>query len=95
MNAFLMLLIVASIYAILGTSFFRTRAPEYFADFFTSLFTMFQVLSGDSWASAVSRGLFDVEGGGPGATEHAVAFFFISYVLINSVMLLNVRLAKP
>ena len=26
------------------------------------------------------------EYGGPGITEHAVAFFFISYVLINSVM---------
>jgi len=33
------------------------------------------------------------ENGGPGMTEHAVAFFFISYVLINSVMLLNVVVA--
>lgn len=31
--------------------------------------------------------------GGPGMTEHAVAFFFISYVLINSIMLLNVVVA--
>ena len=41
-----------------ATSFFRERAPEFFKDFFTSLFTMFQVLSGDSWASGVSRTMF-------------------------------------
>jgi hypothetical protein len=41
-----------------ATSFFRERAPEYFKDFFTSLFTMFQVLSGDGWASGVSRTMF-------------------------------------
>ena len=43
-NAFpTILLIVASMYAILATTFFRDRAPEYFDDFATSLFTMFQV----------------------------------------------------
>jgi hypothetical protein len=36
-NAFLLLFIVAAIYAILGTTFFRKRAPEYFLDFKTSL----------------------------------------------------------
>ena len=41
-----------------ATSFFRERAPEFFKDFFTSLFTMFQVLSGDGWASGVSRTMF-------------------------------------
>ena len=41
-----------------GTSFFRERAPDFFRDFLTSLFTMFQVLSGDSWASGVSRTMF-------------------------------------
>jgi len=41
-----------------ATSFFRERAPDFFRDFLTSLFTMFQVLSGDSWASGVSRSMF-------------------------------------
>jgi voltage-gated sodium channel len=43
-NAFLILFIIAAIYAILGTSFFGELSPEYFLNFKTSLFTMFQVL---------------------------------------------------
>jgi hypothetical protein len=46
-NAFFILFIIAAIYAILGTNFFGTQSPEYFLNFKTSLFTMFQVLSGD------------------------------------------------
>jgi len=42
-NAFFLLFIIAAIYAILGTNFFGDQAPEYFFNFKTSLFTMFQV----------------------------------------------------
>jgi hypothetical protein len=42
-NAFMILLIIASVYAIVGTTFFYDTSPEYFANFHTSLFTMFQV----------------------------------------------------
>jgi voltage-gated sodium channel len=92
-NAFLILLIVASLYAIVATSLFADRTPEYFADFSTSIFTMFQILSGDSWASGISRLLFSVDGGGTGSTDPSIALFFVSYILINSIMLLNVVVA--
>jgi hypothetical protein len=57
---------------------------------------MFQVLSGDGWASDVARPLFvkneeDEKSGNK--TDPTVAFFFVSYILINSVMLLNVVVA--
>jgi voltage-gated sodium channel len=42
-NAFLILLIIAAVYAILGTNFFSETSPEFFGNFSTSLFTMFQV----------------------------------------------------
>ena len=45
-NAFFILLIISSVYAVLGTNFFRHRSPEFFSDFLTALFTMFQVLAG-------------------------------------------------
>ena len=45
-NAFVILVIIAAVYAVLGTQLFRARSPEYFGDFLASLFTMFQVLSG-------------------------------------------------
>jgi hypothetical protein len=34
------------VYAIIGTNFFSKRTPEHFSNFHTSLFTMFQVMSG-------------------------------------------------
>ena len=37
--------------------------------------------------------MFALEGGGRGKTGTDVAFFFVSYLLINSVMLLNVVVA--
>ena len=90
-NAFLILFITSCVYGVLGTNFFREMEPEYFENFLTSLFTMFQVLTGDSWASAVSRTLFINHN--RGKTNYAIAFFFISYILICSVMLLNVVIA--
>ena len=67
-----------------GTNFFRERAPEFFGNFKASLFTMFQVLSGDS---SVARIIFGDD------TEADVALFFVSYILIASIMLLNVVVA--
>ena len=87
-NAFFILLICTAIYATLGTHIFGERSPEHFADFLTSLFTMFQVVSGDGWASTISRSLFH-----EGKTDHAVAFFFVSFYFINTIVLLNVVVA--
>jgi voltage-gated sodium channel len=69
-NAFFILLIIAAIFATLGTHLFRSRSIKYFGSFSTSLFTMFQVLTGDSWASDVAREVFkDSEGD---QTDHSV-----------------------
>lgn len=38
--------IYCQVYAILGTNFFSHRTPQHFGNFHTSLFTMFQVMSG-------------------------------------------------
>ena len=45
-NAFVILTIVTAIYAIFGTHYFKDSAPQYFARFKTSMFTMFQVVCG-------------------------------------------------
>ena len=58
-NAFAILTIITCVYGVVGTHVFHERSEEYFGRFDRALFTMFQVLTGDSWASAVSRGLFD------------------------------------
>jgi len=115
-NAFLILGIVMSIYAILAVelwthmaedcnspnaSEFDTRfrtprglcvGPEYFGTFSRSLYTFFQVLTGESWSEMVAR---------PAIWYHyesalkAVggSLFFVSYVLITGFMLINVVVA--
>ena len=93
-NALLMLFIIAAIYAILGTSFFGGQNPEYFYNFSTSLFTMFQVLT--EGGADLARSLFsssDTDETGVRRTDSNVAFFFVSYMLINSIMMLNVVVA--
>merc|ERR1740130_32753 len=112
-NAFLILAIVMSIYAILAVEFYyeigsdcnqiggdeRWRTPrggcageEYFGTFTKSLYSFFQVLTGESWSEAVARPAIwyyyedpmRAVGGG---------LFFVSYVLISAFVLTNVVVA--
>ena len=127
MNAFVIMLIVMCIYAIVGVQYFRTfgengtytteEAPtldadgnpdyrtatasaitarnmhyglEYYGTFSRSLYTLFQVLTGESWAEAIARPL--IFGLNP-RNAFAAALFFISFIVITSVVLVNVVIA--
>lgn len=63
---------------------------EYFGDFGKSLFTMFQVLTGESWSEVVCRPLF--HSNNP-TTSVGAAFFFVSFMIINGIVLINVVIA--
>ena len=63
---------------------------EYFGTFFRSLFTLFQVLTGESWSEAVVRPL--LFGYDPG-NAFLVATFFTIYILLTNVVLQNVVVA--
>ena len=85
-------------YASIGTHVFREKAPEYFATFTTSLFTLAQCLSGDSWASSVTRSIFlqrdqnsDIKGFAN--TYWSIAIYFVTYYALATVVLLNVVVA--
>jgi len=86
-NAFLILLLFSMIYAILGVTFFAEDFPVYFGDFSKSLFTIFQVLTGDSWAHEIARPIMDLYGGG------ATATFFVSYLIVGEMVLIQVMVA--
>jgi hypothetical protein len=114
MNAFLIQLIVMSIYAIIGVDRFQDYGEggtftnekgdevglitgrgqeygfEYFGDFGKSLFTMFQVLTGESWSEVICRPLFHSNSA---TTSMGSALFFVSFFILNAVVLINVVVA--
>ena len=89
LNAFVLLSLVSSIYAILGTDLFQHLEPEYFGDFLTSLFTFVECAT-ESWAVAARLVMHNPESN---FSPHVVAFIFISYVLVVGVVLINVVVA--
>ena len=97
MSAFFIVILITSIYAILGVEFFSTldtvihpgnghpHGPYYFGDFGSAMFTMFQVMTGESWAEMVARPLVDA--------YPLSALYFISYILVVGLVLINVVVA--
>mmetsp|Transcript_21950 Transcript_21950/g.51343 ORF Transcript_21950/g.51343 Transcript_21950/m.51343 type:complete len:453 (+) Transcript_21950:117-1475(+) len=113
-DAFIILLLVMCIYAILAVEFFQdegenfeiknesdqtvslvtgrgqTFGYEYFGNFLKALYTMFQVLTGDSWSEVIARPLVH----GPNPLQGvAYASFFVSFIIVNAIVLINVVVA--
>jgi len=54
---------------------------------------LLQVATGDSWASNVSRTLMSRYRAKSGHDDHWIRVFFVSYILINGIVLLNIVVA--
>lgn len=111
-NAFLIMAIIMSIYAILAVEFFKdvgfaddgvtceegfetSRGNcfgwEYFGNFFKALYTLFQILTGESWSEAIVR--LVLMKWGTWMTNVVTAIFFISYFIFTSIVLINIVVA--
>ncbi|SEN36630.1 voltage-gated sodium channel [Mesobacillus persicus] len=78
--------LIFSIYAIIGTTFFSEVLPdEFFGSFHTSLFTLLQVVTFESWASQVARPVME-------AIPWSWAYF-VSFIIIGSLVILNLVVA--
>jgi len=91
-EAFFIMFVVTLVYCVFAVHFFGTKNPEYFANLSTALLSLHQVVTGDSWSSGITRSLMETDELGIPRTDPSVAFFFVSYMLIGNVLLLNVRL---
>jgi len=110
-NAFIIMLLVVCIYAVLATDlyakYYQMALPddapvamtardqryghEYYGNFAKSLYTLFQILTGESWSEL---GVRPVLHGSPDLTENILStIFFTSFVLITGIILLNVVVA--
>lgn len=78
----LLLGIVFYIYAITGTQLFAADFPEWFGSLGSSFYTLFQVMTLESWSMGISRPVMELY---PWA-----AFYFITFILFTAFVVLNV-----
>jgi len=86
-NAFVVLGILMGIWSIMGVEFYGKDQPLDFGNFGRAMFTMWQVMTGDSWASMIARPLL-YDGG-----HLSAAPFFVSYIFIAGIVMTNVVVA--
>lgn len=89
-GAFFMLLLVISIYAILGVEFYYDLdvfddGRDRFGNFNKAFFTLFQCMTGDSWTS-ISLPVMDKYG-------YLAQMYFQSYMLLTAFLLVNIAIA--
>ena len=75
-----------------------TFGEEYYGTFMRALYTLFQVLTGESWSEAVARPTMFGKGGGAdgkGMDGGAVlsGLFYVSFIIIIQIVMLNVVVA--
>lgn len=71
-----------AIYTLIGVSLFSGDFPQYFGSFRAGAFTLFQVMTLESWASGIARPIMEV-------FPIAAPFYFVSFIIMGSYILLN------
>jgi voltage-gated sodium channel len=79
-----LLSLVMYVAAVMSTKLFAATSPEYFGDLGKSLWTLFQVMTGEAWPE-VARTVM---------AQHPMAWlFFLFYILVSTFVVLNLFLA--
>ncbi len=69
------------IYGVIGTMLYASIAPEYFGSLHSSLLTLFQVVTLESWASGVMRPILE--------EDPTSWWYFVTFVLIGTFVIFN------
>ncbi|MBQ0042151.1 MAG: ion transporter [Lachnospiraceae bacterium] len=78
----LLLLLDFYIFAILGTTLFGSAFPDWFGNIGKSLYTLFQVMTLESWSMGISRPVMEV---------YSWAWvYFVPFVIISAFIVMNV-----
>jgi voltage-gated sodium channel len=81
----LVLLILYYVFAVIGTNLFATAYPEWFGTIGRSLYTLFQIMTLESWSMGVAR---------PVMEQFPYAWvFFIPFILVATFTMLNLFIA--
>lgn len=78
----MLLLLVYYIFSIMGTTMFGTRFPDWFGSMGKSFYTLFQVMTLESWSMGISRPVMEV--------FSWAWLYFVPFVLCTSFLIMNV-----
>ncbi len=81
----LLLVLVFYVFAVMGTMLFGEAFPEYWGNLALSLFSLFQIMTLESWSSGVARPMMEV--------YPLIWLFFVPFILVSSFMVLNLFIA--
>ena len=81
----LLLILVFYVFAVMGTMLYGQEFPEYWGNLGLSLFSLFQIMTLESWSSGVARPMMEV--------YPMIWVFFVPFILISSFMVLNLFIA--
>jgi voltage-gated sodium channel len=79
-----LLSLILYVAAVLATNLFGAVAPQWFGDLGTTLFTLFQTMTGEGWGEIAREVMAEVP---------LAWIFFVVYILISSFMVLNLFIA--
>ncbi|WP_423462742.1 ion transporter [Promicromonospora sp. MS192] len=79
-----LLVLVMYVSAVIATGLFGEAAPEYFGNLWTTLFTLFQAMTGEAWPD-IARVVME--------THPSAWIFFVLYILVVSFAVLNLFIA--
>jgi len=80
-----LLLLVFYVFAVIGTNLFGKDFPQWFGTLSKSMYTMFQIMTLESWSMGISRPVMEKFPYAP--------LFFIPFILIATYTALNIFIA--
>jgi len=85
--SFCVLILIMSIWAILCVNEFKDERPDDFGTFAKAMVSLFQIMTFDSWCSAIARDLVLRKG-------IMAAVILLSYLFVNSIIMTNCVVAQ-
>jgi len=81
-----LLFVVTYVFAVLSTALFQSVSPEYFGSLGRSLYSLFQVMTLESWSNGIVRDLINEKG-------WWVAIYFVIFIFMTTFTFLNMFVA--
>lgn len=80
-----LLLMIFYVFAVLGTNLYGAQFPQWFGSLGKSMFTLFQIMTLESWSSGIARPVM--------SEVPLAAIYFIVFILVATYTTLNVFIA--